>query len=380
MARAIRAGVAGTGFIGTVHAEALRRIGVEVAGVVGSSEERARAAGIGPAYPSFEALLADPAIDVVHLATPNHLHAVQASAALAAGKHVSARSRSASRAPRPERCSPRPAPAASCTRRTSTCASTRRCTRRARSSRPARRRGPARLRRLPPGLAAPRHGLELAARPGPRRLAAGGCRHRLHWLDMVAFVTGQAVVEVMADLATFIPVRQVPSARSPRSRTARSARRGRARSRPRTRRRSSCGSRTAPAARSRSRRSAPAARTTSPSRSTAPRRPSPGTRSGPTSSGSGIATGRASSRCATRRSCAVGARRHAPPRRPCRGLPRHVRGALPRGLPRRRRRAPVRRPGLPHVHRRPSRPARLRGRRGERARGPLRARRGGGAA
>jgi predicted dehydrogenase len=41
--------VIGTGFIGTVHVQALRRLGVQVRGVLGSSPERgaARAAEIG---------------------------------------------------------------------------------------------------------------------------------------------------------------------------------------------------------------------------------------------------------------------------------------------------------------------------------------------
>ena len=38
----LRAAVVGTGFIGVVHVDALRRLGVEVLGVVGSSPERAR--------------------------------------------------------------------------------------------------------------------------------------------------------------------------------------------------------------------------------------------------------------------------------------------------------------------------------------------------
>jgi predicted dehydrogenase len=84
----IRAGVVGTGFIGVVHVDALRRLGVEVAGVVGSTPERARAKGIAPAYESYEALLADESVDVVHLTTPNHLHYPQVKQALAAGKHV----------------------------------------------------------------------------------------------------------------------------------------------------------------------------------------------------------------------------------------------------------------------------------------------------
>jgi predicted dehydrogenase len=90
--RELKAAVVGTGFIGVVHVEALRRLGIVVTGVVGSSPERAaakaQAAALPPPYPSFEAMLSDPAVDVVHLTTPNHLHFYQARAALAAGKHV----------------------------------------------------------------------------------------------------------------------------------------------------------------------------------------------------------------------------------------------------------------------------------------------------
>jgi predicted dehydrogenase len=85
----IRAAVVGTGFIGVVHVEALRRIGVEVTGVVGSSPERAREkAGLPEPYESFEAMLDDDRVQVVHLTTPNHLHHPQVRAVLAAGKHV----------------------------------------------------------------------------------------------------------------------------------------------------------------------------------------------------------------------------------------------------------------------------------------------------
>jgi predicted dehydrogenase len=88
----IGAAVIGTGFIGTVHVEQLRRIGVDVRGVLGSTPERgaarADALGIRHAYASLDEILADPSVDVVHVTSPNHLHVPQASAVLDAGKHV----------------------------------------------------------------------------------------------------------------------------------------------------------------------------------------------------------------------------------------------------------------------------------------------------
>ena len=88
----IGAAVVGTGFIGVVHVEALRRLGVQVHGVVGSSRQRAasraRDLGLPPAYESFQAMLDDARVDVVHITSPNHLHHEHAKAALEAGKHV----------------------------------------------------------------------------------------------------------------------------------------------------------------------------------------------------------------------------------------------------------------------------------------------------
>jgi predicted dehydrogenase len=84
----LRAGVVGTGFIGVVHVDALRRLGVQVAGVVGSTPERAEAKRVAPVYASYEELLEDSSVDVVHLTTPNNLHYPQTKQALAAGKHV----------------------------------------------------------------------------------------------------------------------------------------------------------------------------------------------------------------------------------------------------------------------------------------------------
>jgi predicted dehydrogenase len=84
----LKAGVVGTGFIGAVHVDALRRLGVEVTGVVGSTPERAEAKRLAPPYESYDALIADDRVDVVHLTTPNHLHYPQVKAALEARKHV----------------------------------------------------------------------------------------------------------------------------------------------------------------------------------------------------------------------------------------------------------------------------------------------------
>jgi len=88
----VGAAVIGTGFIGTVHVEQLRRIGVRVRGVLGSSPERgearADALGVDRAYPSLAALLDDATVDVVHVTSPNHLHVPQARQILEAGRHV----------------------------------------------------------------------------------------------------------------------------------------------------------------------------------------------------------------------------------------------------------------------------------------------------
>ncbi|MET0702764.1 MAG: Gfo/Idh/MocA family oxidoreductase [Mycobacterium sp.] len=85
------AAIVGTGFMAAVHAEALRRIGVPILGVAGSSParsaEQASALGLSP-YPTFSDLLDDDRVDAVHVCSPNHLHYDHALSALQAGKHV----------------------------------------------------------------------------------------------------------------------------------------------------------------------------------------------------------------------------------------------------------------------------------------------------
>ncbi len=86
------AAVVGTGFIGPVHVEGLRRAGVHVAGIVGSSPQKsldaAEQIGLPRGYASLHDVLKDESVDAVHLTTPNRFHFEQAAAVLRAGKHV----------------------------------------------------------------------------------------------------------------------------------------------------------------------------------------------------------------------------------------------------------------------------------------------------
>jgi predicted dehydrogenase len=89
----IRMGLVGPGFIAAHHIDAVRRLGnVEVAAIAGSSLEsarrKARAWHVPRASGDWRELIADPAIDVIHNTTPNHLHFDISMAALRAGKHV----------------------------------------------------------------------------------------------------------------------------------------------------------------------------------------------------------------------------------------------------------------------------------------------------
>jgi predicted dehydrogenase len=86
-------GIVGVGFVGPHHVDAVRRLGyVDVIAVADMNEKLARdkadALHVPKAYGSYEALLADPAVEVVHNATPNFLHAPVNLAAIARGKHV----------------------------------------------------------------------------------------------------------------------------------------------------------------------------------------------------------------------------------------------------------------------------------------------------
>jgi predicted dehydrogenase len=210
----LAAAVAGTGFIGPVHVEALRRLGRVVRGVSGSSPPRAWQAaarlGLAP-YDSFDALLADPAVNVVHLATPNLLHFAQCKQALAAGKHVVCEKPLAmSSAETAELVALAERSSLAC----AVCFNTR--------FYPLNLEARQRIRDGQLGTIRHVTGSYhqdwllhetdfnwrvLSSESGPLRAVAD---IGTHWLDLLQFVTGLKVVSVCADLRTFLPVRQKP--------------------------------------------------------------------------------------------------------------------------------------------------------------------------
>lgn len=89
----LKTAIVGTGFMGKVHAENVRRLGhVEIAAVVGSRAETAskfaEAMGIPFATASLDEVLANKDIDAVHICTPNVDHFPMSLAAINAGKAV----------------------------------------------------------------------------------------------------------------------------------------------------------------------------------------------------------------------------------------------------------------------------------------------------
>ena len=212
----IGAAVIGSGFIGTVHIEALRRLGAQVHGLLGSTPERGEASaerlGVATAYASLADLLADERVEVVHVTSPNHLHHPQVKEILAAGRHVvcekplgmtsdetgelvdlAARSRRVNAVNFNLRFYPLNQHVAEIVRD-----------------------GAIGDVRLVTGhyfqdwlLLETDWNWRLEPRLGGSLRAVGDIGS--HWLDLVAFMTGLRITEVMADLHTFIPTRQQPT-------------------------------------------------------------------------------------------------------------------------------------------------------------------------
>jgi predicted dehydrogenase len=205
------AAVAGTGFVAAIHVDALRRLGVDVLGVTGSTPERAAEARLGNVYGSLDELLADDRVDVVHVTTPNHLHHPQVKQALAAGKHVVCE---------------KPLALTSAESREllelAEAAGVVHCTNFMARFYPLAQQARALVRDGALGEIWNAHGSYLQdwlLRPtdwnwrleperGGELRAVGDIGS--HWLDLVQFATGRRIVEVLADLRTVVPVRRRP--------------------------------------------------------------------------------------------------------------------------------------------------------------------------
>lgn len=91
--KTIKTAIFGTGFMGRVHLEGVRRVeSVEVVAMVGRNAEAARRLGEGFSVRTittdYREVLRNPEIDAVHICTPNGQHFPMAKHAIEAGKHV----------------------------------------------------------------------------------------------------------------------------------------------------------------------------------------------------------------------------------------------------------------------------------------------------
>ncbi|MFB4353628.1 Gfo/Idh/MocA family oxidoreductase [Microbacterium sp. LS_15] len=88
----LRWGILATGGIASAFASDLRTAGLDLVAVGSRSQESADAFAsrfdIAHAHPSYEALVADPDVDIVYVSTPHPMHHENAKLALEAGKHV----------------------------------------------------------------------------------------------------------------------------------------------------------------------------------------------------------------------------------------------------------------------------------------------------
>jgi predicted dehydrogenase len=212
----VRVAIAGTGFIGAVHARSARLAGARLVGVAASSPERgllaAAALGAERSYATAEELVEAPDVDVVHICTPNHLHQPLAEAALAAGKHVICEKPLAI----DDRGAEEMVEAAAAAGRVTAVPFVYRYYPTVREARERIRTGVTGQVRLIHGgylqdwLLRPTDWnwrLEPEKGGALRAVADIGS----HWLDLAQFVIGRRVESLLADLATTIPVRRRPA-------------------------------------------------------------------------------------------------------------------------------------------------------------------------
>jgi predicted dehydrogenase len=84
----VRAAIIGTGGIAKVHARLIRELGGTLVGVCGRTLASATEFGGAPAYEDPARMMAEQGPEVVHVCSPNHLHAEHTLTAFAAGAHV----------------------------------------------------------------------------------------------------------------------------------------------------------------------------------------------------------------------------------------------------------------------------------------------------
>ncbi len=84
----MRIAIVGTGGIARVHQRLIRELDGELVGICGRSLASAHNFGSATAYDNLEAMLREQRPDVLHICTPNFLHAEHAIAGFAAGCHV----------------------------------------------------------------------------------------------------------------------------------------------------------------------------------------------------------------------------------------------------------------------------------------------------
>jgi len=212
----IGAAVIGSGFIGTVHIEALRRIGVQVHGLLGSSagraSERASRLGVPRAYASLDELLDDDRVAIVHVTSPNHLHHAHVRQILAAGRHVVCEKPLAMTSTE----SAELVELAAASDRVTAVNFNLRFYALNQHLRQFVAEGGLGDVRLVTGhyfqdwlLLDTDWNWRLEPEQGGALRAVADIGS--HWLDLMSFITGQRITAVMADLATFIPVRHQPT-------------------------------------------------------------------------------------------------------------------------------------------------------------------------